>query len=274
MKLSCIPICFFDDLINTRTLSLGDWVQMARELDLDGIEMYKPYLSEDQRDKDSMSRISDMIHSTGLEVSMFTSYADLSLPESTERDHQMASIRWDIDAAVIFRTSIVRLTAGRWRGGQSAEDTLRFVAKGLKANLDYAEEKGIILALEDHPEVGTRIADFIRILELVDDERLKVNLDTSNPMESGDAPVELAKLVKTRVVHVHLSDRSADLQHQVAGEGVVDFISILHILKEADYNGWLSLEAGGRKGKDAIRQSLNFIRDTMIITSSSNQCIQ
>ncbi|MDQ1318514.1 MAG: Sugar phosphate isomerase/epimerase [Candidatus Poribacteria bacterium] len=260
MKLSCIPICFFDDLINTRTMSLGDWVQMAHKLNLDGIEMYKPYLSEDQRDKDSMSRISDMIHSSGMEVSMFTSYADLSLPESTERDRQIASIRWDVDSAVIFRTSIVRLTAGRWLGGQSIEETLKLVAKGLKASLDYAEDKGIILALEDHPEVGTRIADFMRILELVDDERLKVNLDTSNPMESGDDPVELAKLVNSRIVHVHLSDRSADLHHQVAGEGVVDFVSIFNILRKAGYDGWLSLEAGGRKGQDAIHQALHFIR--------------
>lgn len=104
----------------------------------------------------------------------------------------------------------------------------------------------------------------MRILELVDDERLKVNLDTSNPMEAGDDPVELAKLVKTRVVHVHLSDRSANLQHQVAGEGVVDFVSILHILREAGYDGWLSLEAGGRKGQDVIHQSLNFIREVWL----------
>jgi len=266
MKLSCIPICFFDDLISTRTMPLSDWVRMARKLDLDGIEMYKPYLRENERNKDSMSRISDIVRSAGLEVSMFTSYADLSLPESAERDHQMASIRWDIDAAVIFRTNIVRLTAGRWREGQSSEETIRLVAKGLKASLDYAEEKGVMLALEDHPVIGTRIADFMRILELVGDERLKVNLDTSNPMESGDNPVELAKLVKKRIVHVHLSDRSANLQHQVAGEGAVDFASIFHILKAAGYDGWLSLEAGGRKGEGAIRQALHFIRESWLTT--------
>ncbi len=266
MKMSCIPICFFDDLINTRTISLNDWVLMARNLDLDGIEMYKPYLRENERDRDSMSRISDMIHSTGLEVSMFTSYADLSLPESSERERQIASIRWDVDAAVTFRTNIVRLTAGRWRKGQNAEEILKLVAKGLKASLDYAEEKGVMLALEDHPEIGTRITDFMRILELVDDERLKVNLDTSNPMESGDNPVELAKLVSTRMVHAHLSDRSANLQHQVAGEGVVDFASIFHILRDAGYDGWLSLEAGGRKGEDALRQALHFIRELWLTT--------
>ncbi len=173
MKMSCIPICFFDDLINTRTMSLNDWVLMARRLDLDGVEMYKPYFKQDERDSDSIFRISDMIHSTGLEVSMFTSYADLSQPESSERERQIASIRWDVDAAVTFRTNIVRLTAGRWREGQNAEEILKLVAKGLKASLDYAEEKGVMLALEDHPEIGTRITDFMRILELVDDERLR-----------------------------------------------------------------------------------------------------
>lgn len=241
-------------------MMLGDWVQMALELDLDGIEMYKPYLREYEQNVDSMSRISDMIHTAGLGVSMFTSYADLSIPESAERDRQIASIRWDVDAAVIFQTNIIRLTAGGWREGQIAEETLRLVAKGLKISLDYAEEKGVMLALEDHPVVGTKITDFMRILELVNDERLKINLDTSNPMESGDNAIELAKLVKERVVHLHVSDRSPDLQHQVAGEGAVDFISIFHILKNAGYDGWLSLEAGGRKGKEAILQALDFIR--------------
>ncbi len=266
MKLSCIPICFFDDLIRNRILSLNDWVQMARKLGLDGIEMYKPYLKEGERDKDSMSRISDMIHAVGLEVSMFTSYADLSHPEPSNREGQMASIRWDVDAAVVFRTHVVRLTAGRWYEGQSPEKTLRRIAEGLKGSLDYAEGKGVALALEDHPQVGTQIADFVRILELVDDERLKVNLDTSNPMEAGDDPVELAKRVKARVVHVHVSDRSTNLQHQVVGSeaGAVDFVSIFHILKEAGYDGWLSLEAGGRKGEDALRQALRFIREAWV----------
>ncbi len=264
MKLSCIPTCFFDDLINKRTMQITDWVQMACRLKLDGIEFYKLYLKEDERNSDSMSRISDVIHSAGLEVSMFTSYADLSVPKSPERAEQLASIRWDINSATIFKTNIVRLTAGKWRKGQTVDETLRLVADGLKESLDYAEEKGVMLALEDHPEIGTKITDFMRILELVDDDRLKVNLDTSNPMESGDSSVELAKLVKSRIVHVHLSDRNRDLHHQVVGEGTVDFISVFRVLKGFGYDGWLSLETGGRKGEDVIRQSMDFIKDVWI----------
>ncbi|MGB9595623.1 MAG: sugar phosphate isomerase/epimerase family protein [Candidatus Poribacteria bacterium] len=266
MKLSCIPTCFFDDLINKRTMQITDWIQMACRLGLDGIEFYKLYLREDERNRDSMSRISDIIHSAGLEVSMFTSYADLSMPKSAEREEQLASIRWDIDSATVFKTNIVRLTAGRWREGQTVEETLKLVAKGLKESLDYAEDKGVMLALEDHPEIGTKIADFIKILELVDDDRLKVNLDTSNPMESGDNSVELAKLVKSRIVHVHLSDRNKDLHHQVVGEGVVDFKSVFRILKDYGYDSWLSLETGGRKGENVISQAIDFIKNAWSTT--------
>lgn len=260
MKLSCIPICLFDHLVNTRRLTLRDWVRMAVELGLDGIEMYKPYL--ECHDEATMQRASELIHEHGLAVSMFTSYGELAQPEPSKRAEQIASIRADIDAAVIFRTSIVRMTAGSWHDGITHDENLKFVAMCLKESLDYAEGRGVSIALEDHPEIGVAIADFMRILELVDDERLKVNLDTSNPMVAGDDPVELTERVKSRVVHVHVSDRADDLSHQVIGEGVVDFPAIFRILKSVGYDGWLSLEAGGAKGVAGIQKAIAYVRNT------------
>ena len=100
----------------------------------------------------------------------------------------------------------------------------------------------------------------MRILELVDDDRLKVNLDTSNPMVSGDSSVELTELVKDRVVHVHASDRGRDLEHTVEGEGLVDFPSIFASLKKAGFDGWISLESGSDKGRKGIRQGMEYVK--------------
>ena len=36
MKVSCIPICFFRDILQTKTMSIEDWIKMASELGLDG----------------------------------------------------------------------------------------------------------------------------------------------------------------------------------------------------------------------------------------------
>lgn len=258
MKISCIPICFFRDIIQTRTMSVESWIEMASELGLDGIEMYKWYLTS--WEDDYISGLSNAVHDAGLDVSMFTSYADFSNPDPDARAEQISSVRQAVDAARAFDTNIVRLTAGTWIDEISRDDILSNIASGLRGCLDYAESHNVFLALEDHPEVGTKIADFMRVLELVDDDRLKVNLDTSNPMVSGDSSVELTELVKDRVVHVHASDRGRDLEHTVEGEGLVDFPSIFASLKKAGFDGWISLESGSDKGRKGIRQGMEYVK--------------
>lgn len=241
-------------------MSIEDWIRMASELGLDGIEMYEPYLTS--WDEDYLARLSDAVHKAGLEISMFTSYANFSSPDPAIRAEQVSNVKRAADTALAFRTNIVRMTAGSWIEGISRDGILSNIASGLRECLNYAESLDVVLALEDHPEVGTRIADFVRILELVDDNRLKVNLDTSNPMVSGDNAVQLAELVNDRTVHVHASDRDKDLKHTVEGEGVVDFPGIFRILKRAGFDGWISLESGGNKGKEGIRQGMEYVKRT------------
>jgi len=261
MKTSCIPICFFSRMLNEKSLSLEDWIRMAADIGLDGIEMYKPFL-ESLEDEAYLRRASDAVRDAGLAVSMFTSYAELSSPDEAEQRRQMDSIRKDVELAEVFDTDIIRMTCGRWPDGISRDDTLRTVADGLRRAVAVAAESGVTIAVEDHPDVGTKIEDFLEILELVNDERLKVNLDTSNPMVSGQSATDLAPHVAERVVHVHVSDRHADGAHSVTGEGAVDFPTIFRILYEAGFDGWLSMEAGGPPETESIERGLDYLRKT------------
>ena len=258
MKLSCIPICLCDDIL-TGKMPLSEWIGLAADLGLDGIEMYRdfPRVAGDR----TLEQLADEVDQAGLEVSMYTSYGELAAPSEAQRRKQAQSLSADVDTAVALRTHIVRVTAGSWPEGVSREDALRNVADCLKRSLDYAEHKRVMLALEDHPQIGTSVGDFTGILDLVNDHRLKVNLDTSNPMLSGDSPVELAQRVKERVAHVHASDRDEQLEHAVSGEGCVPFREIFSVLKSASFDGWISLEAGGTKGREGISKGLRHIRD-------------
>jgi sugar phosphate isomerase/epimerase len=258
--ISCIPILFFTEIIERKTMSVEDWIRIASKVGLDGIEMYERYLASWKADY--LSRLSDTVHNAGLAVSMFTSYADFSASDPGIRTVQVSNVKRAVNAAVTFKTSIVRITAGSWIEGISLDKTLSNVAEGIKECLDYAESRGVMLALEDHHQIGTKIAHFMRILELVGDPRLKVNLDTSNPMVSGDNAVDLVKLVKDRIVHVHASDRTKDLEHTVEGSGVVDFPSIFTVLKRAGFGSWISLEAGGTKGEESILEGMEYIKRT------------
>jgi len=96
----------------------------------------------------------------------------------------------------------------------------------------------------------------MRILERVDDDRLKVNLDTAN-VGSKDI-VELTDLVKDRVVHTHCSELLDNNHGAVIGKGEVDFKGIFNILKGNGYEGWISLEALAGDKED-LRWSIEHI---------------
>lgn len=258
MKVSCIPICYYEELCKTREMSLSEWIRMAADVGLDGMEMYRDYLRNERHKY--VEAVAHEIDKAGLEVSMLTINAELAAPSKEARLAQLKSLRRAMNTAALLRTKAVRVTPGTWPKRCGREESLSNVAECLKRLLDYAEEKGVVLALEEHPQIGTSTEDFTRILALVNDKRLKVNLDTSNTMLSGETAVRLTEIVKDRVVHVHASDRNQRLEHQVVGEGCVPFPEIFRILKKAGYDGWISLEAGGSKRQEGIAQGMKYVR--------------
>jgi len=253
MKFSCIPLNFGREIGRDKTMSYEDWINMAVEFGLDGVEIYEPWIRE--RDASGMAQLADFVHDAGLESSMLTSESHLCHPDWREK--AIEYIRGAVDAALIFKTNIVRVVSGHGSQGLELEVCLQSIADGLKACLDYAEEKNVMLAFEDHWGVGTNLKDFVRILELVDDDRLMVNLDTAN-VGSQDI-VELTGIVKDRVVHTHCSELLDNKHGIVIGKGEVDFKGIFTILKNNDYSGWISLEALAG-GKEDLRFSVDHIK--------------
>jgi sugar phosphate isomerase/epimerase len=231
-----------------------DWIKMAVELGLDGTEIYEPFVED--LDASGMARLADVVHDAGLQVSQYAIESHLCNPE--QQVQEIAHVKRAVDAAVIFRTNIVRVVSGRGSKGLNPEDVLQSVADGLRGCLDYAEEKQVMLAFEDHFSVGTKIDDFMKILELVNDERLKVSLDTANA--TNGTAVDLAKLVAPRVVHTHVSDRKGDDHFIVVGQGDMDFEGVFRELKKAGYDGWLSLEVFVG-GKENLQFSIEQIRN-------------
>lgn len=253
MKLSCLPVTFFGEIMGKKTMTREDWIKIAVEHGLDGTEVYDTFVGD--LDAAGMAGFADVVHDAGLQVSMYSVENDFSRPE--KHADGIAQVKEAVDAALIFKADIVRVTAASpfgaravdrtWLAGANREDAVQSCADGLRACLDYAEEKKVMLALEDHPIIGWNVEEFTKILDLVDDKRLKVNLDTSNV--SPDTVLDLTRRVADRVVHLHVKDRSNNDHRIVIGTGEVDLAGIFGILKEAGFDGWMSLETlgGGRK---------------------------
>ena len=140
MKTSCIPLHFIREFVDG-TMSQENWIRMAVELGLDGTEICEPFIRH--LDTAGKERLSDVVRDAGMQVSQFVIESRLCNP--ADRKQTVAYIRQSVDEALTFRTNIVRVTPGRGSEGLS-----RSCADGLKACLDYAEEKGVMLAFEDH----------------------------------------------------------------------------------------------------------------------------
>jgi sugar phosphate isomerase/epimerase len=254
---SCIPLCFWKEMYTEKTMSYESWIRMAVELSLDGTEIFEPFIKG--LDAAARARLADVMLAAGLKASMYTVESNFSNP--VEREKAIAHVRQAVDAAILFGAKRVRLTAASHTlvgpiEGAAKEPAMHPIAAGLKGCLDYAEDKQVMLALENHPVIGTNIADFMKILELVDDKRLKVNLDTANV--PSHTTVEFAKRVLDRVVHV--SDLLKGRHDVVIGKGDVDIRGVFSVLKNGGYDGWISLEplAGG---KEDLRFSVGYVRD-------------
>jgi sugar phosphate isomerase/epimerase len=261
MKIGCIPLNFGAQIRRDKTMTNEDWFRMAVELGLDSSEVYEPFVRD--LDEAGKVKLAGVMRGLGLLASSYTIECDFSRPE--RRQETTAHVHRSVDNAIIFGAKIVRVVAAapndradrEWVLNSPKEAIIKSCADGLRGCLDYAEKKKVMLALEDHWLIGTNVPDFMRILELVNDNRMKVNLDMANVPR--DTTVQLAKLVGNRVVHTHVSELLEGKHGIVIGKGDVDFKGVFRTLKEFGYDSWISLEAL-TGDKEDLKFSINHIR--------------
>jgi sugar phosphate isomerase/epimerase len=184
-----------------------------------------------------------------------------------------------------------RVLSGQRRPEVSREQGIRWVVECIRELLECAAKNQIVLALENHykdnywahPEFAQRRDVFLEIVNRIDSPWFGVQYDPSNAIVAGEDPIELLERVKHRVVTMHASDRflkpghtleelrcledsvgyASILSHGVTGQGLNDYPRIFAILREAGYEGWISIE-DGVNGLEEIRASAEFLRRMML----------
>jgi inosose dehydratase len=123
---------------------------------------------------------------------------------------------------------------------------------------DRAVRAGLRTVL--HPHVGTHVETGAEVDRFLADSDLPLCVDTGHLLIGGADPVELVRRHPRRIGHVHLKDVRADLAEQVRagrisytesvargiyvplGDGDVDLVELLKLLRDNDYHGWYVLE--------------------------------
>jgi sugar phosphate isomerase/epimerase len=269
MKFSAVPMIYFKAVVLDRTMKLEEWFPIAGSLGIDGTEIHDRSLAS--FDPPYLDFILAELRKNRLRVSQLIGAADFTHPDPAVRTKELEITKRNIDAAARLGATCVRLTAGQVHPTVSREQGIPWACEGLKASAEYAFERKVWVAYEDHykdyfwerPDFSQCGEVFLEIVERLRGTPLKVNFDFGNPVMIGEDSIALLRPVVDRVVNVHCSDRfRGEYPHQIAGQGSVNFPAGFRILHEAGYDGWLSSEYNGNQGLEGLKQSLAYIRKT------------
>ncbi|HEX6972134.1 MAG TPA: sugar phosphate isomerase/epimerase, partial [Limnochordia bacterium] len=81
--MAAFPKCYMDALCVTRTMSLFEWIDMARALPVEGLELYPGFFESFERDY--LERVRRALDAAGFEMPMFCYSPDFTQPDPARR---------------------------------------------------------------------------------------------------------------------------------------------------------------------------------------------
>jgi sugar phosphate isomerase/epimerase len=289
VKISVFPKGDLEAIAVHRKMSVHDWIEKARALPVDGLELYSGMFW--QTTDDFVDRVGEHLVSAGFEMPMLCASPDFTHPDPRRRAEEI-----DTEAEMIRITARLggpgastRVLSGQRHPGVTREQGLEWAANAIESLLPLARELDVTLALENHykdgtweyPEFAQRTDVFLELLGRIDDRaHFGVQYDPSNAIVAGDDSADFLDRVIDRVVTMQASDRrltgdasldglrSSDgtlgysplLEHGVIGRGLNDYPRIFRTLQAAGYDGWISIE-DGVNGMEDMRLSVEFLHE-------------
>ena len=160
--------------------------------------------------------------------------------------------------------------------GLSREEVFRITCDNYRQCLPWAEDYGVVLAIEPHGPY-TNDGDFMqRLFDHFDSEYLKFNLDTGNTYIAGLDPLEYCKRFRDYLIHAHIKDVSDVLAAASRGEetgigssqvpigggvNAGNIKRVLQFLSETKWDGVASIECHG--SDENMKASVDFLRGVL-----------
>ena len=267
MKLSCLPVSFFDEITSGR-MSVAEWACMAVGLNLDAVDLSILFLPECTIKAAEIIR--EQVEAAGTNITMLTTYPDFTHPDPAQRKKELEQEIEAVHLAAALGAHFIRVTAGQAYPETSRKDGIVWASDGLSRLVEAAGNLGVQLAYENHAKPGAwEYTDFsqqpeifLEILSRVPSPLLGVNFDTGNATAFAPNPVTFLGQIVGRVVSVHASDTSevGRLNHVLLGTGVTPFRELFRRLKSSGRDGWICMEEASGMGRPGVEAAANAIR--------------
>ena len=284
--LAAFPKCYLDDIIVHKSMTLLEWIDLAAQLGVDGLEMHSLFF--DGASDAFVDQVRERCRDRGLSLPMMCFSPDFTQPDLKLRRAELDRQKQAIDLTAQLGGRFCRVLSGQNRPGLERKQAVAWCVEMIREAVAYAAERNIILNMENHykdgywqyPEFALPSDIFLEIVGQIDSPNFGINFDPSNAIVAGEDPIALLHKIKNRVVTMHASDRYLEggtledlrrmekdpvsgyalaIKHGVIGRGLNDYDAIFGILRGAGFDGWVSIE-DGMDGMAELRQSADFLR--------------
>jgi sugar phosphate isomerase/epimerase len=246
-------------------------IEEAAALGFDGVEiLHRQMASESPA---YVSGLKKAAFRNGLALPMLSIHQDFVSPDAAERQKDIEHTRRCLELAAQLGAPAIRLNSGRWNtiksfddlmkvkgeepplAGHTEEQAFSWVIQSIEACLPAAEKAGVLMALENHWGLTTKPENLLRIHKAVGSPWLVINMDTGNfatdPYEGIQVLAPHASIVQAKTYYGGGEWYTLDL----------DYPRIASILREAGFQGWVSLEMEGKESpQTAVPKSLEVLR--------------
>jgi sugar phosphate isomerase/epimerase len=214
-------------------IDLIDFIGLVADMGLDGVELTAYYFPS--TDINYLHSLKRRCLEVGIDVSGAAVGSRLTLASHQERAEQVAMVKEWIGHAVELGAPQLRVFAGDVPDGHTEEEAFAWTVEALSDCASVAASRGVVLALENHGGITSTADQVIRLVETVDSDWVRVNLDTGN--FKVDPYKEMSKTVPYAVTaHIKAAIRTPE------GKTPMDIERLVRTLQGAGYRGFLNIE--------------------------------
>lgn len=204
----------------------------------------------------------DLVISYDIKTSIHSPLSDMNIASLNEsiRNASIEEIKNSMDIASKIDSDTVVVHPGRmaFLAREFKDEIMKNNLKSLKECSEYAEDLGVMMCVENMPDMeGLLYKDLGELSDLVDEIGASMTLDTGHAHNMGLSVDEMLKY--HNIGHIHLSDNDASFDnHDAIGSENIDFKSLFNGLKRVKFGGICVIEV---KNKDDVLKSINYLQN-------------
>jgi sugar phosphate isomerase/epimerase len=237
------------------TLGCPEWdletiIGAARKFGYEGIELRAltgslDLLSHTQFSASQLAATRAYIKNEGVEICCVDTSCTFHAPDASERFNQVVVALAHAELALRLGAPVIRVFPDKIQPSAQRDATRDWIAECLHAVAKRLPD-GVDVALETHGDFA-RAEAAAEIVKLANHSRVKIIWDVANSVAAGDTIEQAGRVVQPYLAHIHLRDAkpvpaSEHWLPVLAGTGCVSFSKALSVIRELNYDGYVSFE--------------------------------